>query len=64
MGDRPDFYREIALGLVRLAAMVMDPDVKGELIETAMQFERLANYVSRRDRCAPPTSAPSQRDNF
>jgi hypothetical protein len=50
--------RDTAAKLIQLASEVMDPDIKGQLIDMAILFERLADYVDDRG----PTLAPGTAD--
>lgn len=42
------YYRDTAAELQAIAASVMDPQTKSELLDIAAKFERLADYVERR----------------
>ena len=48
MGTDAEDYREISAQLVSLSACVLDPEVKAQLIEIAMMFDRLARYAQEK----------------
>ena len=45
--EQAKYYRDTAAELQAIAASVMDPQTKSELLEIAAKFERLADYVER-----------------
>jgi hypothetical protein len=45
--EQAKYYRDNAAELRAIAATVMDPQTKSELLDIAAQFDRLADYVER-----------------
>jgi hypothetical protein len=55
--ERAQGYRAMSLELVHKAHAAMSPEVRGELLELAGRYEKLAGVIERSARLRPQPSA-------
>ena len=62
MADQAKAYLRRAAALIELASLVADIDLRCELIDTALLYERLADFAAKHEAKQEEKDEPEDRD--